>query len=245
MCGMLRFVMSEIPDSMRTPDRPQSPDSERVRGAERASLTIHHIASDVEYALAWEGATWFVKFREETGRVRDLVGVQYVAILLANPESRYSPIALAKASGRFKEPEPLHHIDFDADGIVKESGLSRQLKTDQTTIVEIRRRLKELEEVRSGTPFDDLARKDELEALDKYLRQVTDGTGKGRSFRGHSRGLPGTSAVGNAIADGFREFVRCGLTGLTRHLRNCIRPYTDPVAYLPDDNGISWLVTGR
>ena len=245
LCRIMLSFIPQIPDWLFAKGMPTSINVDKVNGDAGLEQAQSHIAVNDDYMLSWEGATWFVKFRNEMGRIRNLVGVRYLAVLLAHPESSYPPIKLAQACGRFKEPERLHHVDRNENEVAEGYGFSFQSKTDPKTIEQVRRRFKELQESRTGSPFEDLALKEEIEALDRYLRQNVNGVGRTRTFRRQSRGLPSAGAVGNAITDCVKEMAQCGLPALSQHLKNCIRPYKDPISYLPDDTSISWFVAAH
>ena len=242
LCRLVQSFVRELPEWMNRLTLPENDSGRSVR----PPASLHREAAmsrDSEYVFVWEGAVWFVRFQNEEGWVRSLVGILYIAILLDNQRVRYTPVTLATTCGRFNGPVPGPRIFSLDDGVeLGQAGFGRQPKSDQRTIREVRHALEELAVHHTDSPSENLALKDTLKAYEARLGEAVALSERKRCFQQKPRGVPDANTNGKAISDALKEIRRCGLPQLERHLRRSIQPYANPISYLPEDRQISWYV---
>jgi len=219
--------------------------------------TIEHLSPHERYIFRRRGDFWEIAFGGEPFHLKDVKGLQYIALLLRNPHSELDVMDMVSAVNKDVSDA---HSNIQAEeslDSVSDLGDNQEIVDAQTIgdcksrLTQIKERLAELEAEReTATVLDDTNRLSELdeekenlgkEALEinKYLR---DGTG----FHGRSRSFPtprtnARSSVQQAIKAAL-DNIRQSSPPLSEYLQSTISTGIK-CSYSPDPSApISWDV---
>ena len=184
-----------------------------------------------------EGDYWSVAFEEQTARLRDSKGLQYLARLLANPGRELHAVDLVAAA------RDALHTSRDRSGsrVVPDAGDAGQL-LDGRAKEAYRRRLAEIEDdIEEARTVGDLPRAAQADAEREVLvRELARAVGLGgRDRRVGSASERARSAVTRAVRQGLAR-IRKHHPSLGEHLDRTIRTGTYCV-YRPDSRlPVAW-----
>lgn len=186
-----------------------------------------------------EGDYWLVGFEEQTARLRDSKGLQYVARLLANPGRELHVLDLVAAGKTALDTSR----DPAGSRLVPDAGDAGQL-LDGHAKEAYRRRLAEIDEdIEEARAMGDVQRATQADAEREFLvRELARAVGLGgRDRRAGSASERARSAVTRAIRQGLSR-IREHNASLGEYLDRTIRTGTY-CAYLPDSRGpVGWTL---
>lgn len=202
--------------------------------------------SPAENVFTKSGEMWTITFNKKTIHLPDSKGLQYISHLLKNQDRKIDCLDLsAIINESYKNEAGKGTLDYERKDEIEDSGMVGKRLSSQDKLLDdkgrqvLRDRLEELREKLTTSSYSSQYEheeiEDEIEKIQKLLKQVTTPTGKIKNFEGDKD--KARKAVSNAIK-ATMEKLKSSHEDLWKHFYSCLKT-GQSCSYIPHPK-VTW-----